>query len=128
MYQYQDSNPDIVEDPSPSPPVPTDIPEDAINARVPLNALYQVLHHGENASGDSVSADPEDATSKEKLSSVYQELGSDNLEPLPYKVLVVHLLIQDVMAACQTFKSLDIRGILNNSTQDMDIHSTKTME
>ncbi|XP_062579929.1 sperm flagellar protein 2-like isoform X2 [Saccostrea cucullata] len=127
-----DSNPDIVEDHSPSPPVPTDIPEDAINARVPLDALYQVLHHGENASGDShrfsVSADPEDATSKEKLSSVYQELGSDNLEPLPYKVLVEHPLIQDVMAACQTFKSLDIRGILNNPTQDMDIHSTKTME
>lgn len=57
-----------MEDHSPSPPCPTDIPEDAINAKVPLDALYQVLHHGENASGDShrfsVSADPEDATSK----------------------------------------------------------------
>lgn len=57
-----------MEDHSPSPPVPTDIPEGAINAKVPLDALYQVLHHGENASGDShrfsVSADPEDATSK----------------------------------------------------------------
>lgn len=127
-----DSNPDIMEDHSPSPPVPTDIPEDAINAKVPLDALYQVLHHGENASGDShrfsVSADPEDATSREKLSSVYQELGSDNVEPLPFKVLVEHPLIQDVMAACQTYKALDIRGILNNPAPDIDIHSTKTME
>nr|XP_022317151.1 sperm flagellar protein 2-like isoform X9 [Crassostrea virginica] len=127
-----DSNPDIMEDHSPSPPVPTDIPEGAINAKVPLDALYQVLHHGENASGDShrfsVSADPEDATSKEKLASVYQELGSEDLEPLPFKVLVEHPLIQDVMAACQTFKALDIRGILNNPAHDMDIHSTKTME
>lgn len=127
-----DSNPDIMEDHSPSPPVPTDIPEDAVNAKVPLDALYQVLHHGENASGDShrfsVSADPEDATSREKLSSVYQELGSDNVEPLPFKVLVEHPLIQDVMAACQTYKALDIRGILNNPAPDIDIHSTKTME
>ncbi|XP_065923215.1 sperm flagellar protein 2 isoform X5 [Magallana gigas] len=127
-----DSNPDIMEDHSPSPPVPIDIPEDAVNAKVPLDALYQVLHHGENASGDShrfsVSADPEDATSREKLSSVYQELGSDNVEPLPFKVLVEHPLIQDVMAACQTYKALDIRGILNNPAPDIDIHSTKTME
>ncbi|XP_048761563.2 sperm flagellar protein 2-like isoform X3 [Ostrea edulis] len=127
-----DSNPDIVEDHSPSPPTPVDIPDDAINAKVPLEALYQVLHHGENASGDShrfsVSADPEDATSMEKLSSVYQELGSENLEPLCYKVLVEHPLIQDVMTACQTFKSLDIRGILNNPAHDVDLHSTKTLE
>lgn len=43
---------------------------------------------------------------QEKLLSVYQELGSDNVEPLPFKVLVEHPLIQDVMAACQTYKAL----------------------
>lgn len=37
---------------------------------------------------------------------MYQELGSDNVEPLPFKVLVEHPLIQDVMAACQTYKAL----------------------
>ena len=45
-------------------------------------------------------------TLQEKLASVYQELGSEDLEPLPFKVLVEHPLIQDVMAACQTFKAL----------------------
>lgn len=72
------SNPDIMEDHSPSPPVPTDIPEDAVNAKVPLDALYQVLHHGENASGDShrfsVSADPEDATSRVSCFIVWERL------------------------------------------------------
>lgn len=67
-----------MEDHSPSPPVPTDIPEDAVNAKVPLDALYQVLHHGENASGDShrfsVSADPEDATSRVSGDVVWERL------------------------------------------------------
>lgn len=68
-----------MEDHSPSPPVPIDIPEDAVNAKVPLDALYQVLHHGENASGDShrfsVSADPEDATSRVSCLIVWERLN-----------------------------------------------------
>lgn len=72
-----------MEDHSPSPPVPTDIPEDAVNAKVPLDALYQVLHHGENASGDShrfsVSADPEDATSRVSGDVVWERLDKINI-------------------------------------------------
>lgn len=72
-----------MEDHSPSPPVPTDIPEDAVNAKVPLDALYQVLHHGENASGDShrfsVSADPEDATSRVSGDVVWERLDKLNI-------------------------------------------------
>ena len=48
--------------------MPEDIPPEAIDACVPLDALYRVLHHGESAKGDShrfsVTADPEDATSR----------------------------------------------------------------
>lgn len=65
------SSPDIPDDPddvSPPPPPPEDIPAEAVDAVVPLDALYRVLHHGETAKGDShrfsVTADPEDSTSK----------------------------------------------------------------
>ena len=61
------SNVDSLDDPSP-PPTADDIPVDAADAQVSLDALYRVLHHGESAKGDShrfsVSADPEDATSR----------------------------------------------------------------
>ena len=44
------------------------MPSEAIDACVPLDSLYRVLHHGESAKGDShrfsVTADPEDATSR----------------------------------------------------------------
>lgn len=63
------SNLDSLDDPSP-PPAADDIPVDAVDAQVPLDSLYRVLHHGESAKGDShrfsVSADPEDATSRVK--------------------------------------------------------------
>lgn len=61
------SNIDSLDDPSPS-PAADDIPVDAVDALVNIDALYRVLHHGESAKGDShrfsVSADPEDATSR----------------------------------------------------------------
>ncbi|XP_052777050.1 sperm flagellar protein 2-like isoform X2 [Mya arenaria] len=122
--------PEDLEDVSPMPP-PEDIPSEAIDAVVPLDALYRVLHHGETPKGDShrysVTADPEDATSRERLASVYQELGNDNLESVPFKVLVEHPLIQDVINACKTFKSLDLKTILSSS-DNMDATSTKTGE
>lgn len=43
---------------------------------------------------------------QEKLLSVYQELGSDNVEFLFFKVLVEYLFIQDVMVVCQIYKVL----------------------
>lgn len=89
---FSHSNPDIMEDHSPSPPVPTDIPEDAVNAKVPLDALYQVLHHGENASGDShrfsVSADPEDATSRVSCQVVWKILNKIYIS-LPRKCFII---------------------------------------
>ncbi|XP_060552949.1 sperm flagellar protein 2-like isoform X2 [Ruditapes philippinarum] len=128
------NSPDIPDDPddvSPPPP-PEDIPAEAVDAVVPLDALYRVLHHGETAKGDShrfsVTADPEDSTSREKLASVYQELGDDNLSPVPFKVLVEHPLIQDVIQACKTFKALDLKSILSSSDSLIEATSTKTGE
>ena len=52
----------------PESPLPEDVPPEAINAKVPLEALVRVLHHGQSVRGDShrfsVTSDPEDAFSK----------------------------------------------------------------
>ncbi|XP_070194777.1 sperm flagellar protein 2-like isoform X3 [Littorina saxatilis] len=108
------------------------IPPEAVDAVVPLDSLYRVFHHSEIASGDShrfsVSVDPEDATSKEKLSVVYVELGDESLKPVLYRVLIEHPLIQDIVVACKSFKALDLKGILSSSTDHAELNSLKTMD
>ncbi|XP_071117594.1 sperm flagellar protein 2-like [Haliotis cracherodii] len=115
------------------PPMTTEeIPPESLEARVPIEALYKVLHHGDSCHGDShrfsVSADPEDATSRERLSVVYRELGDEEVEPVHYKILIEHPLIQDIVTACKTFKLLDVKGVLSNPGHDVDFHSIKTMD
>lgn len=128
------NSPDIPDDPDDvaTPPPPEDIPAEAIDAVVPLDALYKVLHHGETAKGDShrfsVTADPEDSTSREKLASVYQELGDESLSPVPFKVLIEHPLIQDVIQASKSFKALNLKSILSSSDPLIEATSTKTGE
>ncbi|KAK6179274.1 hypothetical protein SNE40_011674 [Patella caerulea] len=109
------------------------IPDEAIEAKVPIDSLFKVFHHGESTHGDShrynLATDPEETTSREKLAAVYVELGSEDLEPVLYRILIEHPLIQDAVAACKSFKALDIRGILSNPVTDyIDATSTKTME
>ncbi|XP_059172221.1 sperm flagellar protein 2-like isoform X3 [Physella acuta] len=109
------------------------IPQSAVDALVPVEALYQVLHHGEITRGDSYrftsSADPEDHTSLEKLSAVYQELNDDDsTSPIPYRILIEHPLIQDVIMACNRFKALDIRTMVPGASVDTDNSSMKTID
>ncbi|GFR65233.1 sperm flagellar 2, partial [Elysia marginata] len=95
------------------PMVEVDIPADANNVFVSVEDLFRVLHHGEISKGDShrfsVTADPEDHTSIERLSAVFQELNEDDsTSPLMYKILIDHPLIQDVVVACKHFKALGL--------------------
>ena len=43
---------------------------------------------------------------QDKLAAVYAELGDASLKPVPYRVLIEHPLIQDLVVACKTFKAL----------------------
>lgn len=43
---------------------------------------------------------------QERLSVVYRELGDEEVEPVHYKILIEHPLIQDIVTACKTFKLL----------------------
>lgn len=113
------------------PPMTTDeIPPEAAEAFVPLDALFMVLHHSQIRSGDShrfcATNDPEDATSKEKLAAVFAEFGDSTLKPVQYKILIEHPFIQDVVIACKAFKALDLKGILMN--EHVDMTSLKTMD
>lgn len=108
-----------------------EIPPEAIDAMVPLQALFRVLHHSEISGGDShrfsITVDPEDNASMEKLSAVYAELGDETLKPVQFRVLIEHPVVQDVILSCKTFRALDLRGILSISAEH-EVHSIKTMD
>uniref|UniRef100_A0A2C9KBG9 Calponin-homology (CH) domain-containing protein n=1 Tax=Biomphalaria glabrata TaxID=6526 RepID=A0A2C9KBG9_BIOGL len=110
------------------------ISREANDALVSVEALFKVLHHGDNTKGDShrftSTVDPEDHTSLEKLTSVFQELHDDGeLVPMKYKVLIEHPLIQDVVVACKRFKALDVKSIISGPPVElMEAVSQKTAE
>ncbi|KAK3767112.1 hypothetical protein RRG08_017986 [Elysia crispata] len=116
------------------PMVEVDIPIEANNVVVSVEDLFRVLHHGEISKGDShrfsVTADPEDHTSIERLSAVFQELNEDDsTSPIMYRILIDHPLIQDVVVACKHFKALDIKAFLSGpSTDAAEITSLKTLD
>ncbi|GFO03102.1 sperm flagellar protein 2, partial [Plakobranchus ocellatus] len=116
------------------PMVEVDIPAEANNVVVSVEDLYRVLHHGEISKGDShrfsVTADPEDHTSIERLSAVFQELNEDDsTSPIMYRILIDHPLIQDVVVACKHFKALDVKAFLSApSNEAAEITSLKTLD
>ncbi|XP_071799466.1 sperm flagellar protein 2-like isoform X1 [Asterias amurensis] len=91
------------------------IPPSALQATVDLNALVQVLHHGQPTLGDShrfsVTSDPEDTFSQERLASVYRELGDNKLSPVPFFRLLDHPIIQDCLSMCHRYKTPDLRSV-----------------
>ncbi|XP_022100241.1 sperm flagellar protein 2-like isoform X2 [Acanthaster planci] len=96
------------------------IPPSALQATVELKALVQVLHHGRPTLGDShrfsVTSDPEDTFSQERLASVYRELGDNKLGPVPFFTLVDHPIIQDCLAMCHRYKTPDLRPVFAAAT------------
>ena len=56
-------------------PIPEDIPDDAVNARVPLDALVDCLAHGQSLRGDShrfsTTTDPDVAFSKVRKMQIH---------------------------------------------------------
>jgi len=110
-----------------------DIPPEAADALVPLDALFRVFHHSEVSNGDShrfsSNIDPEDATSMEKLSAVYTELGDESLKPVMYRVLIEHPVIQDIVIACKIFKALDLGRILSTNADTVAyLNNAKTLD
>lgn len=112
------------------------LPQEADNALVSVEALFRVLHHGEITKGDShrysAMADPEDHTSMDRLMAVFRELNDDDSTScIPYKILIDHPLIQDVVVACKHFKALDIKSLLigpSSSNDAADVNSLKTVD
>ena len=48
---------------------------------------------------------------QERLAGVYQELGSENLEPVLFSSLVEHPIIQDIVSSLHTYKAT-VSGLL----------------
>ena len=43
---------------------------------------------------------------QERLAGVYQELGSEECEPVLFSVLIEHPIIQDIVSTLSTYKSI----------------------
>ena len=71
--------------------------------------FLQVFHHGQPTLGDShrfsVTSDPEDTFSQERLAGVYRELGNDDLDPVPFFTLIEHPIILDCLSMCHRYKA-----------------------
>ncbi|PIK53703.1 putative sperm flagellar protein 2-like [Apostichopus japonicus] len=91
------------------------IPASATKALVPIDALVKVFHHGQPSLGDShrfsVTTDPEDTFSFERISGVYKELGSQALQPVPFFTLFGHPIILDCLSLSNRFKAPDFRSV-----------------
>ena len=60
---------------------------------------------------------------QERLASVYQELGDESLSPVPFKILIEHPLIQDIIQACTSYKALVSLFSVHNTIWTSDQHS-----
>ena len=43
---------------------------------------------------------------QERLAGVYQELGSENSEPVLFSSLIEHPIVQDIVASLHTYKAI----------------------
>ncbi|XP_063721341.1 sperm flagellar protein 2-like isoform X3 [Symsagittifera roscoffensis] len=99
---------------------PIDIPDSAIDAEVGLESFLLVLQHGQTTQGDSnrfaagADAEEEDLISVKKLEEIWAELGGGGggVEqmggPVKFTALSQHPHIQDIIAACYTYKFPDL--------------------
>lgn len=107
----------IQADPSPSP-------------LVPIKSLWLVLHHGSSRLSDShrFSAfdDTQDRFSMQQLRSVYEDLDSAELSPLPLQLLLHHPFIQDALLRTKTYQlpeSKVIKQVLKPAADTDDLQS-----
>ncbi|XP_074641466.1 sperm flagellar protein 2-like, partial [Tubulanus polymorphus] len=105
----------------------------ASDAKVPMESLLRVFHHGERHRGDShrfaVTSDPEDTMSKERIAGVYQELDSESCKPVLYSTLIEHPVIQDILSRFHRFKAPEIKQIISSQVVDnTDSQSMKTID
>ncbi|XP_066298432.1 sperm flagellar protein 2-like isoform X6 [Branchiostoma lanceolatum] len=106
------------------------IPEGAVDAVVSLEALLKVLYHGVSTIGDShrfsVTADPKNPFSRERLETMFEELEGGETQTLPLKVLVEHPIMQDCLHMTLRYKQPDLKAIFAMSTADIDTSSMRT--
>lgn len=119
---------------SPTPGEASEVAEDVVmssfsDANISLDALYMVMCHGRNTEGESHrfsgDSNPEEMLSKVRLTGVYEELGSVNLEPLPLSLLLSHPVIQEIVSSCTTYKAVDVKAMLCG--QSSPIYDNETL-
>ncbi|XP_067885195.1 sperm flagellar protein 2 isoform X1 [Heterodontus francisci] len=100
-------------------------------AKVPVSALYQIMTHGVCKSGDthrhSSQYEVEQLHCKH-LTQIYKELGSKNLEPVPFESLMKHPFIMDLIKSTLKFTLHDFQAILQRKPVESEIIASSSPE
>ncbi|XP_078286656.1 LOW QUALITY PROTEIN: sperm flagellar protein 2 [Rhinoraja longicauda] len=87
----------------------------AVSHKVPLSAVIQVSSHGPPAISDThrhAGQDTETQQRCKRFAQVYKELGSKELEPVAFDILLKHPVIVDLITNTMRFSQPDIQAVV----------------
>nr|XP_039269921.1 sperm flagellar protein 2-like [Styela clava] len=87
---------------------------------ISVQAWWLVMHHGSSRLSDShrfsITDDPDDKFSLQRLQSVYTSLDAENFAPQTLQLLLQHPLIQDAILSTNRYRLPDISSIFDKSS------------
>ncbi|XP_074851772.1 sperm flagellar protein 2-like [Carettochelys insculpta] len=87
--------------------------------RISMATLLRVFHHEGSKAGDNhrFSGQQNADSNNKHFVKIYEELGSEDLKPIPVTLLLKHPFIQDLINNYQGYKLPDIKVILQKDEQ-----------
>ncbi|XP_072113592.1 sperm flagellar protein 2 isoform X3 [Mobula birostris] len=111
--------------------VPGGPPAPGLVEKVPLSALFQVMTHGVAGIGETHRQwSPEAGRHRQcqLFTQVYKELGSKELEPVPFDVLLKHPVIMDLITNTTRFSKSDVHAVIQRQFLDGEAVASSSPE
>ncbi|XP_062905823.1 sperm flagellar protein 2 [Mobula hypostoma] len=99
--------------------------------KVPLSALFQIMTHGVAGIGETHrqwSLEAGRHRQCQLFTQVYKELGSKELEPVPFDVLLKHPVIMDLITKTTRFSQSDVHAVIQRQFLDGEAVASSSPE
>ncbi|XP_072903942.1 sperm flagellar protein 2 isoform X2 [Hemitrygon akajei] len=99
--------------------------------KVPLSALFQIMNHGVAGFGETHrhrSPEEDRHHQCQLFTQVYKELGSKELEPVPFDVLLKHPVIMDLITNTTRFSQSDVHAVIQRQFVDGEAVASSSPE
>ncbi|XP_067838179.1 sperm flagellar protein 2 [Heptranchias perlo] len=99
--------------------------------KVPLSALFKMMTHGVIQSGDVHRHTNQQEAEQfycKQFTHVYKELGSKDLEPVPFEILLRHPAIMDLITNTLKFTLPDFQPILQRKPVESEVVASSSPE